>query len=72
MLDHTKQVIFRSKVRWYEEGEKNTKYFFSLEKARYNAKTCYKILNELEQEIIQPNLILEEQKNFYSKLYWKR
>ena len=39
--------MFRSKVKWYEEGEKNTKYFYSLEKARYNAKTCYKIIDEL-------------------------
>ena len=25
-------AIFRSKVRWYEEGEKNTSYFLSQEK----------------------------------------
>ena len=27
-----KGAIFRSKVRWIEEGEKPTKYFFNLEK----------------------------------------
>ena len=28
----TNGIILRSKARWYEEGEKNTKYFLSLEK----------------------------------------
>ena len=44
MLEKSKGLMFRSKARWYEEGEKNTKYFYSLEKARYNAKTCYKVI----------------------------
>ena len=30
--EKARSQIFRSKVRWYEEGEKNTSYFFSLEK----------------------------------------
>ena len=29
----TKGAILRSKARWHEEGERNTKYFFSLENA---------------------------------------
>ena len=28
----TKGAIIRSKTRWYNEGEKNTKYFLNLEK----------------------------------------
>ena len=28
----TNGIILRSKAHWYEEGEKNTKYFLSLEK----------------------------------------
>ena len=31
-------AIFRSKARWTENGEKPTKYFFKLEKARYEKK----------------------------------
>ena len=27
-----KEAIFRSKVKWTEQGEKPTKYFFNLEK----------------------------------------
>ena len=61
--------MFRSRVKWYEEGEKNTKYFFSLEKARYNAKTCYKIINDNEEEITNQDEIIEEQRKFYQNLY---
>ena len=71
LFERAKGMLFRSKVRWYEEGERNTKYFFALEKARYNAKTCYKIISESGQEIIIPEQILSEQKEFYSKLYQK-
>ena len=31
----TKGAILRSKTRWYNEGEKNTKYFLNLEKRHY-------------------------------------
>ena len=37
---HTKrkEAMFRSKVRWIENGEKPTKYFFNLEKRNYEKK----------------------------------
>ena len=35
----TQGAILRSKVKGYNEGEKNTKYFHSLEKRRFNSKT---------------------------------
>ena len=28
----------RSRIRWYEEGEKSTKYFMNLEKRNFNLK----------------------------------
>ena len=31
----TQGVILRSKAKWYEEGEKSTKYFLHLEKMNY-------------------------------------
>ena len=64
MLERIKGIMFRSKVKWYEEGERNSKYFFSLEKSRYNAKTCYKLIKDDGQEIIDPDMILEEQARF--------
>ena len=30
--------MFRSKVKWVEQGEKPTKYFFNLEKRNYEKK----------------------------------
>ena len=33
-----KEAMFRSKVRWIENGEKPTKYFFNLEKPNYEKK----------------------------------
>ena len=69
LIEKTYGQIFRSKVKWYEEGEKNTKYFYALEKARYNAKTCYKIITEDGEEIVEQRKILEKQKNFYEQLY---
>ena len=31
----TKGAILRSKIKWFNEGENNTKYFLSLEKRHY-------------------------------------
>ena len=69
IMERSRGIIFRSRVKWYEEGEKNTKYFFSLEKARYNAKTCYKLIDEEQKEYEQPEDILRIQESFYRNLY---
>ena len=69
LRDEIKGVMFRSKVQWAEEGEKCTKYFFSLEKARYNAKTCYKLIDEEGNEILNTHKILDKQREFYTELY---
>ena len=69
LFERVKGNMFRSKVKWYEDGEKNTKYFFSLEKARYNAKTCYKLISEDQQEIVDPEKIIQIQRKFYEDLY---
>ena len=63
--------IFRSKTRWYELGEKNTKYFFNLEKRNYNAKTCFKLLHENGSETVNQNEILQMRRDYYKKLYAK-
>ena len=68
-LDITKGALFRSKCKWYEEGEKNSRYFYSLEAARYNAKTCTKILTDDGKEITMNSEILNAQHDFYQKLY---
>ena len=35
----TKGAILRSKAKWYNEGDKNTKYFLSLEKRHFKQRT---------------------------------
>lgn len=39
----TKGAILRSKTRWYNEGEKSTKYFLNLEKRHYKQGTISQI-----------------------------
>ena len=36
----TEGAILRSKVKWYNEGERNTKYFHSLERLYLGVRTC--------------------------------
>ena len=38
--------MFRSKMKWFELGEKTTKYFFNLEKNNYEKK----LIREVELE----------------------
>ena len=60
--------IFRSKCQFYEDGEKNTKYFMNLEKRNYSNKVISKL--EIDNKIIEDqDKILLEEKEFYSKLY---
>ena len=69
LFGRVKGIMFRSKAKWYEEGERSTKYFFSLEKSKYHAKTCFKVIDDQGCEIEQPKAILEVQRKFYEELY---
>ena len=62
-------IILRSKAKWVEEGEKNTKYFLNLEKRNYNSKCIKTLINKEGKEITDMGKILEEQKMFYEHLY---
>ena len=61
IYDHiTDGIILRSKVQWYEEGEKASKYFLTLGKNR-KAKTCIRRLNsELNGQLDDPQIIMSE------------
>ena len=61
----------RSRVRWYEEGEKSTRYFMNLEKRNYNLKTVTRVSTNNGEYVDSRQDILRELKNFYSKLYTK-
>ena len=70
-LERSRKNIFKSGVKWFEEGEWSNKYFFNLEKARYNAKTCSRIINDAGVSLTSDEDILNEQLNYYTKLYEK-
>ena len=61
-------IKMRSRVQWTEEGEKNTKYFYNLEKANYKKKNIKKlVVNNVE--ITNQKEILNTAKDFYTQLY---
>ena len=66
----TKGAIIRSRIQFIEEGEKNSAYFYNLEKRTANLKTISRL--ELSNNTIteDPITILDEMKNYYAKLYF--
>ena len=72
IYDHTADgCILRSKAWWYQQGERTSKYFLSLEK-RNKVKSCVRRLrnpSDSDKDINDPRKISEELKNFYGNLY---
>ena len=64
-----KGAILRSKARWVEYGEKNTRYFLNLEKKKREKKTITKLKLNDEMETEDQEIILREKENFYRALY---
>ena len=63
----TQGAMLRSKVRWYEFGEKNSKYFYNLEKRNHKKKHITSLTTDNDTILSDPKLILEEEANFYKK-----
>ena len=65
----TRGTILRSRARWHEEGERNSKYFYNLEKRNYSKKVVTKL--KLKDGSFTTNQldILNEEKEFYQNLY---
>lgn len=59
----------RSRAKWMEEGEKPTKFFYGLEKARQKKNTIGELKKENGEIITTDIEILEEARAFYQKLY---
>ena len=64
-----KEVLFRSKCRWIEKGERPTKYFFNLEKRNYNKKTISELELDNGELLTEEKLILQEIESYYKDLY---
>ena len=61
-------IIVRSRARWHEHGEKNSKYFFDLEKRNHIKKHIRK-LHMSGVITTDPFEILDAGKTFYENLY---
>ena len=46
--------MFRSKMKWFEQGEKPTKNFFNLEKSNYEKKLIRQVKLNNEEIISNP------------------
>jgi len=66
--DRAKGAIIRSREKWLEEGEKSTRYFFSLEKYNFSKKHIRKIIID-KDTITDENQILSESATYYETLY---
>lgn len=66
-----KSAAFRSKSLWYEQGERSSKFFFSLEKMAHDRKTITALRKNSSIITKDPKEILAEQESFYRKLYSK-
>ena len=61
-LAKTRGAIVRARVKWTEEGDKNTKYFLSLEQKRAASNTIKQIQSDQGEIFRDPNDILTETK----------
>jgi len=67
-LPKIKGVMMRSKAKYYEAGEKPSKYFCNLEKRNYVAKTIKRLVVN-DTEVYDQTEIISEQKLYYQNLY---
>ena len=70
--EKTRGAIIRSRARWYEHGEKNSKYFLNLETLNYRRKHISSLINHNGTRINDPKEILNEERNFFKELYSSR
>ena len=62
-------VQTRSRIKFIEEGEKNTAFFLASEKSKSTSNTITSIVTEDGQQIKDQTSLLAEQVRFYKALY---
>ena len=73
LLDYiVRSNIVRSRIRWYEKGEKNSKYFLNLENRRSGQATIRKLFDSKGKITVNPKSIMNELKDYYQNLYSKQ
>ena len=65
----TKGSILRAKIKWHNEGEKNTKYFLNPEKRHYKQGTISQLKVDENNFITSDQEILAEGESFFINLY---
>ena len=65
----TKGAILRSRTRWHNEGEKNTKYFLNLEKRHYRQGTINRLKKSENDFATTDKEILHECEYFFKDIY---
>ena len=68
-LKELESVKIRAKAQFLEEGEKSTRYFFSLKKARKAEQTIRVLTKENLDTVSQPQDLLAETYGFYKDLF---
>ena len=61
--------VIRSRATWYEQGERNSKYFLNLENSNKKKSCIRKLIRTNGEETTAPSTITNEIYSFYSKLY---
>lgn len=62
-------VKIRSKVQWLENGEKPTRFFFKLERERFEKNSLTSILTENDIEVFSRAELEDAHVQFYTKLF---
>ena len=68
-LNKAKGAQVRARMKWIEDGERNTKYFCNLEKHNGKKKIISRLRTESGEVVTDQNKIMQEQVSFYQKLY---
>ena len=61
--------IIRSRANWYEQGEKNSKYFLNLETCKTKRTSVRRLINADEKLVLNSRSIMKELEDFYTSLY---
>ena len=71
-IHHVKGAQIRSRTKWMEEGEKNTKYFLGLEKARAVINTISQLKTDSGNLIDSQNQIHHKITDYYKEIFKKK
>ena len=62
-------AAFRARAKWIRDGERNTKYFFTLEKKNFLNKTMKRLRLPDGTTVTEQSVIMKHQVQFYKDLY---